>query len=104
MRRLWASRNAGDTTPEMNLIDVAKRARVSTATVSRVLNGGSGVRPATRERVERAVAALGYTPNLIARSLAGGRSRSIGMIVSNLENPFFLDIFRSVERHARQRG
>jgi DNA-binding LacI/PurR family transcriptional regulator len=88
----------------MNLIDVAKRARVSTATVSRVLNGGSGVRPATRERVERAVAALGYTPNLIARSLAGGRSRSIGMIVSNLENPFFLDIFRSVERHARQRG
>src|SRR5471032_597877 len=78
----------------MNLVDVARRARVSTATVSRVLNGAGGVRAATRERVEKAVADRGYTPNLIARSLAGGRSRSIGMIVSNLENPFFLDIFR----------
>jgi LacI family transcriptional regulator len=88
----------------MNLADVARRARVSTATVSRVLNGAPGVRPATRERVEKAVAALGYTPNLNARSLAGGRSRTIGMIVSNLDNPFFLDIFRAVELHAQRQG
>jgi LacI family transcriptional regulator len=88
----------------MNLADVARRARLSTATVSRVLNGAPGVRPPTRERVEKAVAALGYTPNLIARSLAGGRSRTIGMIVSNLENPFFLDIFRAVEQHAQRQG
>ena len=88
----------------MNLADVARRARVSTATVSRVLNGGDRVRPATRDRVNRAIEELGYTPNLIARSLAGGKTRSIGMIVSNLENPFFLDIFRGVELHARKHG
>jgi DNA-binding LacI/PurR family transcriptional regulator len=88
----------------MNLNDVARRAHVSTATVSRVLNGTNGVRPATRARVEKAVEDLGYTPNLNARSLAGGHSRTIGMIVSNLENPFFLDIFRGVELHAHRRG
>src|SRR5262245_33754590 len=88
----------------MNLADVARRARVSTATVSRVLNGADRVRPEPRDRVNRAIEELGYTPNLIARSLAGGETRSIGMIVSNLENPFFLDIFRGVELHARKYG
>ena len=56
----------------MTLEDVAKRARVSTATVSRVLNGAREVRPATRARVMRAVEELNYTPDLNARSLAGG--------------------------------
>ncbi len=88
----------------MTLEDVAKRARVSTATVSRVLNGTREVRPATRARVLRAVEALNYTPDLNARSLAGGNPRSLGMVVSNIANPFFLDIFRSVEAYARQRG
>lgn len=88
----------------MTLDDVAKRARVSTATVSRVLNDAPGVRPATRARVLRAVAALNYTPNLNARALAGGSPRTLGMIVSNIANPFFLDIFRCVEAVARQRG
>jgi LacI family transcriptional regulator len=88
----------------MKLDDVAKRARVSTATVSRVLNDTAGVRPATRARVLRAVEELNYRPNLNARSLAGGQTRSIGMVVSNIANPFFLDIFRSVEAGARQRG
>jgi len=88
----------------MSLADVARRARVSTATVSRVLNHLDGVRPATQARVLAAVEALGYTPDLNARHLAGGRTRSLGMIVSNLENPFFLDIFRSVEAQARRHG
>jgi DNA-binding LacI/PurR family transcriptional regulator len=88
----------------MTLEDVAKRARVSTATVSRVLNGAREVRPATRARVLRAVEELNYTPDLNARSLAGGQPRSLGMIVSNIANPFFLDVFRSVEACARQRG
>ena len=88
----------------MKLDDVAKRARVSTATVSRVLNDTAGVRPATRARVLRAVEELNYRPNLNARSLAGGQARSLGMIVSNIANPFFLDIVRSVEAGARQRG
>ncbi len=88
----------------MTLDVVARRARVSTATVSRVLNGTDGVRPATRARVMRAVEELHYTPNLNARALAGSGPRTFGMVVSNIANPFFLDIFRSVEAGARARG
>jgi Transcriptional regulators len=94
------SRSNGDAT----LDDVARRARVSTATVSRVLNGSERVRSATRQRVLHAVEELSYTPDLNARSLAGAQTRSIGMIVSNITNPFFLDIFHSVEAGVRQRG
>ncbi len=88
----------------MSLEEVAKRAGVSTATVSRVLNNLEIVRPATKARVLKAIAELNYQPNLHARTLAGGRSNTIGMIASNLENPFFFDVFRSLETHARQRG
>ena len=88
----------------MNLDEVAKKAGVSTATVSRVLNNIDVVRSATRARVIEAVAALNYHPNLHARSLAGGKSNTIGMIVSNLENPFFLDVFHALESEAHERG
>jgi LacI family transcriptional regulator len=83
---------------------VARRARVSTATVSRVLNDVGGVKSSTRARVLEAVAALKYSPNLHARSLAGGQSRSIGVIVSNIDNPFFLDVYRAVETRAHKAG
>ncbi len=88
----------------LSLADVAKRAGVSTATVSRVLNNPSVVKSSTRSRVMRAVAELKYHPNLHARTLAGGRSRTIGMIVSNMENPFFFDIYRQLEADALARG
>jgi DNA-binding LacI/PurR family transcriptional regulator len=88
----------------MNLDEVAKLAGVSAATVSRVLNNLDVVRDATRDRVMRAVTELNYHPNLHARSLAGGKSRSIGMIASNLENPFFFDIFRTLEADAHEKG
>jgi DNA-binding LacI/PurR family transcriptional regulator len=88
----------------MKLEDVARRAKVSTATVSRVLNNTDLVKPATRARVLKAVQELNYSPNLHARTLAGGSSRTLGVIVSNLENPFFLDVFRAFERDARNRG
>lgn len=68
---------------------VAQRARVSTATVSRVLNNKGGVGSALRVRVMKAIEELKYNPNLDARGLAAG-SRSVGVIVSNFENPFFL--------------
>ena len=82
---------------------MAKRAKVSTATVSRVVNETGLVKPSTRTRVLKAISELNYHPNLHARTLAGGKSRTIGMIVSNLENPFFLDVFSRVEilAHAR---
>lgn len=88
----------------MSLEDVARRARVSTATVSRVLNGVDVVRPSTRARVMKAVSELKYHPNLHARSLAGGRSKTLGVIVSNLENPFFLDVYRSLETDCHNHG
>src|SRR6516225_11373990 len=88
----------------MNLDQVARRANVSTATVSRVLNNSTSVRSATRERVLEAIAALNYHPNLHARDLAGRKSRTIGVIVSNLENPFFFDIYKEVEAGAHRRG
>src|SRR5580658_8638374 len=88
----------------MNLEQVARRAKVSTATVSRVLNNAQVVKGSTRARVMRAIEELKYHPNLHARSLAGGKSRSIGVIVSNIENPFFLDIYKHVETGAHLAG
>jgi len=88
----------------MNLEEVARRAKVSTATVSRVLNNASVVKTSTRARVMKAIGELKYHPNLHARSLAGGKSRTLGVIVSNLENPFFFDIHRTIEADAHARG
>src|SRR5258706_10374377 len=88
----------------MSLDKVARRAKVSTATVSRVLNNASVVKSSTRARVMKAIAELKYHPNLHARSLAGGKSRTIGVIASNMENPFFFDIYKAVEADAHARG
>lgn len=88
----------------MKLDEVARRAKVSTATVSRVLNNASVVKHSTRARVMKAVEELRYHPNLHARTLAGGKSRTLGIIVSNIENPFFFDIYKTVESDAHARG
>jgi LacI family transcriptional regulator len=88
----------------MTLEEVARRARVSTATVSRVLNNGASVKSSTRARVLRVMQELKYSPNLHAQSLAGGRSRTLGVIVSNIENPFFLDVYKTVEAGAHAAG
>ena len=88
----------------MSIRRVARRARVSTATVSRVVNGSGPVKPSTRARVLEAIEAFHYSPNLNARSLAGGQSRSIGVIVSSIDNPFFLDVYRAVETRAHDAG
>ncbi len=88
----------------MNLEQVARRAKVSTATVSRVLNNASVVKSSTRARVVRAIEELKYHPNLHARSLAGGKSRTIGVIVSNMENPFFFDIYKTIEADSHAAG
>jgi hypothetical protein len=88
----------------MSLEEVAKLAKVSTSTVSRVLNNVGPVKKTTRARVIKAVAELKYHPNLHARTLAGGRSRTLGVIVSNLANPFFFDVFESLEAAALADG
>jgi len=84
--------------------DVAKSAGVSTATVSRVLANNAPIRPETRERVMQAIAALDYRPNLIARSLRAQKSAKIGLVVSDIRNPFFTAIGRAVEDTAYEQG
>jgi LacI family fructose operon transcriptional repressor len=84
--------------------DVAQAAKVSTATVSRVLANNASIRPETRKRVLEAVAQLNYRPNLIARSLRVQKSTKIGLVVSDIRNPFFSAIGRAVEDAAYEKG
>jgi len=84
--------------------DVARRAGVSSATVSRVLAGKPHVRPELRERVWKAVEELGYQPNRVARSLRAQQSKIIGLIISDIQNPFFTSVVRAVEDAAYERG
>jgi DNA-binding LacI/PurR family transcriptional regulator len=83
---------------------VARQARVSPATVSRVLNGDPRVGRAYRDRVHAAVAALGYRPNRLARNLRKQHSAAIGVVVSDIENPHFSEAVRAIEDLAYGRG
>ena len=87
-----------------NIYDVARSARVSVATVSAVVNGTAYVSPALKTRVQATVRRLGYQPNLLARSLATRRSRTIGMIVPDIANPFFPEVVRGAEDEAHAAG
>ncbi|RLD02990.1 MAG: LacI family transcriptional regulator [Chloroflexota bacterium] len=84
--------------------DVAARAGVSTATVSRALRQSDSVLPATRQRVEEAARALRYRPSGVARSLKLRRTSTIGLIVTDIENPYFPQIISAVEDAAREHG
>lgn len=84
----------------MTIEDVARRAGVSTATVSRVLNLSDKVSPATRERVVQVVRALGYLPNASARTLRTQRSRVLGVVLPTLLNPVFSECLDGMARAA----
>lgn len=88
----------------MNILQVAKKARVSTATVSRVLNGSDLVRPATTERVRKAIDELNYVRNSSARGLRMGRTQLFGLIVSDINNPFFPELIDAFEGMAAKQG
>ena len=90
----------------MNLTirDVAKEAGVSTATVSNVLNKTGKVGLRTHRRVLSAVRRLGYVPDVHARHLALGDRRTLGIIVSDIENPFFPEVIKGFELRAQQLG
>ena len=77
---------------------------MSVSTVSRALASPDQVARATRERVQAAAAELGYSPNPVARSLRIGRTSTIGLVVPDLENPFFTAIVKAVEARARAAG
>jgi LacI family transcriptional regulator len=84
--------------------DVAASAGVGTATVSRVLNGYAGVRPATRDRVLQAARVLNYRANGVAKALATGKFRTAGLILPDVSNPFFPSLARGVEDAAHADG
>ena len=90
--------------PRVTISDVAKAAKVSTMTVSRVVNNKGEISEATRARVERAVERLGYRPNRLARALSLQETQTIGMVVPDINNPFFSEIIRGVEDEAWARG
>lgn len=84
--------------------DVAKLAGVSPATVSRVMNGTANVDSEKKQRVEKAIMETGFKPNEVARSLFKKSSKIIGMIVPNIENPFFNELAKAVEEESYKRG
>ncbi|MFF3497450.1 LacI family DNA-binding transcriptional regulator [Streptomyces sp. NPDC003247] len=86
------------------MADVARQAGVSVATVSHVLNETRPVLPHTRQAVLDAVEELGYTPNSLARSLVTSRTRSIGLAVSAISNPYFTELLQGVEAAALEQG
>ena len=90
----------------MNIREIAKRARVSHSTVSRVINQVESVDPKLARRVQAIIQEVGYRPNFQARALARGRSRTVGLIVSELSggNPFFSEVMLYFERAAVEQG
>jgi DNA-binding LacI/PurR family transcriptional regulator len=96
--------NNGSMSRKPVMSDVARLAGVSHQTVSRVINGSPSIRPATRERVEHAIAQLGYRPNSVARALVTSRSGIIGIIGSSTAQYGPASTQRSVEESAREAG
>lgn len=86
------------------LQDVARKAGVGAATVSRVINGGLNVSPATFAAVTAAIRELGYHPNHAARSLKGAKTKTIGLVVPSVADPFFSSAAAAIEDVARTRG
>lgn len=84
--------------PLPTIHDVARRARVSTATVSRVVNGTEAVRPALRTRVEAAIAQLGYVPHAGARTLKSRRTGTIGAVFPTVDNAIFATAIDALQR------
>jgi DNA-binding LacI/PurR family transcriptional regulator len=90
--------------PAVSIRDVARRAGVSIATVSRAVNRIPTVDPVLAERVWKAIEEVGYLPNTQARALVSGRSRMLGLIVSEITNPFFPELVQEFENLAVAQG
>lgn len=90
--------------PQATVIDVARRAGVSRATAARALGGYGRVSAATTEAVRRAAEEVGYRANELARSMITGRTRTIGVVISDIENQFFTRVLRGVSDVVRDHG
>ena len=85
------------------IYDIAREAGVSAATVTRVINRFPGVREATREKVQRVIDAHGYAPSSLAQDLGSGKSRTIGIILPGIRNPYFAELVDAADSEARLR-
>src|SRR5579863_6151857 len=88
----------------MNIGQIAKRAKVSPATVSCTINGSDRVSPQTEGKVWRVVHSMGYQPNSCARALLSGKSYILRSIISDIVNPFFLELVKSFKETALTNG
>jgi LacI family transcriptional regulator len=81
----------------ITIYDVARVAGVSMATVSRVVNGNSNVKPATRKKVMGVIEQLGYRPNAVARGLASKKTKTVGVVIPDISNAFYSEVTRGIE-------
>ena len=84
--------------------DVSKKANVSISTVSHVLNGTRFVSEETTQRVLKAIEEVGYVPNIVAKNLKKSATNTIGLVVSDIRNQFFIDIISVIDKEARNDG
>ena len=89
---------------EVTIKDIARKANVSYATVSRALNNKRGVRESTRHRVLALAAEMSYTPNAIARGLVKKQTQTLGLIIPDITNPFYPEVARGIEDGAADQG
>jgi len=94
------------TAKSASLRDVAKRSKVSVSTVSRVINKTGNIDPETLRRVQKAIKALDYKPNRVAQRLRlpSGQRKLIGLLVPDIQNPFYVDVVKGVEALAHEKG
>lgn len=96
--------NGRNTTRRRTLHDVAQAVGLSANTVSRALNDMPGVNAATRARIKAEAERIGYVPNAHARSLVLGSRKTIGLVVTNISNPFYAELISEIELHATDAG
>ena len=89
---------------KLTMDDVARAARVFKQTVSAVVNNKSGISAKTRERIRKIMIRLDYQPNLLAGSLRGQSSFTIGVLIPSITNPFYPELVRGIEDEAQRRG
>lgn len=89
---------------KVTIYDIAEKAGVSIATVSKVINNTGNMRESTRQRVKEVMNELNYRPNLMASALMGKGTKTLGLLVPDISNPFFAEIAKTIEDRAHEKG
>lgn len=92
------------TARQITIVDIAKSLGISPSTVSRALNGRSDINPMTRQEIIRVATEMDYRPNLLAQSLNRGETHTIGVVIPNIERPFFAGVLAGIQKVATEAG